>query len=567
MTVCDYLASTNGGGAERVAVEVNRRLRDEHGIELLAMGMAPRRPALRHLAFDVMKRGSWLEHHLGWRLSSGSMPSYEDTADLTPGSSMLWTGPSCDQGIGHAPTKICSQLAALERQLEQATPPKASRLRTPAEASELHGPPVASMRGESAEASGQQTPRGPRWPRASPKASRLAARGLREPAPPEPVRHEPVLIPGIDLSGLLGVQLAVAPRMAQVLARHARDFQPDLIHAHGMYFHGTVAAAAVARQLDLPFVVTAHIGSPRFLATPVRAAMAAWDTTIGRRLLSTAAVAVAVSPSVADYLVQLGFDSTHIVVAPNGVDHAVYHPAPGPPRDPSSLPGPHSGIDRASEELGTGSHGGSSSTSRVHRRRTGALEVVFVGRLMANKGPEVALAAMAAVKRSGVSAHLTVVGDGPLKSELHRRAHALGIAESTTFTGMIDDVATHLRLADVLLRPSRTEGMPLAVLEAMACGAVVVCSAVPGNLDLVRPEHNGLVFPSEDEVGAAACVCRLAVEHGLLDRLRQAAFADAAAYTWTRSAAGHLRAFEQALASPVRRRARAGADTCAAVRW
>jgi glycosyltransferase involved in cell wall biosynthesis len=99
--------------------------------------------------------------------------------------------------------------------------------------------------------------------------------------------------------------------------------------------------------------------------------------------------------------------------------------------------------------------------------------VVCVGRLAPQKGQDVLLHAWPAVRRRVPEARLVLVGDGPGLDELQRLADP-----SVIFAGRLPDVSDWLAAADVVAQPSRWEGMPLAVLEAMAAGRSVVASDI-----------------------------------------------------------------------------------------
>ncbi len=115
----------------------------------------------------------------------------------------------------------------------------------------------------------------------------------------------------------------------------------------------------------------------------------------------------------------------------------------------------------------------------------GAQVVAFVGRLSPEKAPEVLLQAA-----QGVDVSLLYAGDGPLRAALE--AEAAGTR--TRFLGFVPEVGRVLAAADVLALPSRTEGLPMAVLEAMAAGVPVVASAV-GSLPEVLGGGAGVLVP------------------------------------------------------------------------
>jgi glycosyltransferase involved in cell wall biosynthesis len=111
--------------------------------------------------------------------------------------------------------------------------------------------------------------------------------------------------------------------------------------------------------------------------------------------------------------------------------------------------------------------------------------LITVGRLIPSKRFEFAIDLLARMQ-STYKIDLKVVGDGPERSRLEARARDLPV----TFLGHISDreaLANLLRVSDVLLMPSASEGQPNAILEALACGVPVVATDIPGHHGLVGP--------------------------------------------------------------------------------
>ncbi|MFD7538195.1 glycosyltransferase family 4 protein [Streptomyces sp. NPDC059819] len=123
----------------------------------------------------------------------------------------------------------------------------------------------------------------------------------------------------------------------------------------------------------------------------------------------------------------------------------------------------------------------------------GAPLVVCVGRLCRQKGQDVLLAAWQQVREAVPDAHLVLVGDGPDLAAL--RAAAPG---SVSFVGSVGDTAFWYRAADLVVLPSRWEGMALAPLEAMACGRPVVVTDVGGSAESLPPGQAPLCLVPPD---------------------------------------------------------------------
>ncbi|NSW58762.1 MAG: glycosyltransferase [Armatimonadetes bacterium] len=124
--------------------------------------------------------------------------------------------------------------------------------------------------------------------------------------------------------------------------------------------------------------------------------------------------------------------------------------------------------------------------------------VMFVGRLTIAKGLEYLLTAATAVVRHCPTAHFVIVGDGPLRDALEKRACDLGLSSHVCFIGRRQDVLGLLQKCDIYVQPSIWEGFPNAVLEAMAMGRPVVATDVGGVPELVRNGETGLLVPAAD---------------------------------------------------------------------
>lgn len=149
---------------------------------------------------------------------------------------------------------------------------------------------------------------------------------------------------------------------------------------------------------------------------------------------------------------------------------------------------------------------------------------VCVGRVTRQKGQDVLLAAWPRVTAAFPEAQLALVGDGDLREGL-----AASAPDAVTFAGAAADVRPWLAAADVVVLPSRWEGLPLTVLEAFACGRAVVASRVPGLAEAVPPTVGALVPPDDPGALAGALALRL----GDADRCRaegEAAAAHAARF-------------------------------------
>jgi glycosyltransferase involved in cell wall biosynthesis len=129
--------------------------------------------------------------------------------------------------------------------------------------------------------------------------------------------------------------------------------------------------------------------------------------------------------------------------------------------------------------------------------------IVCVGRLARQKGQDVAIRALHQLSAPNARLRLVGPGDAVERTILEALAAHLGVGDRIEFYGPSSDPAAHMRAADVIVQPSRWEGLSLTMLEAMACGAAVVASEVPGSELLAGA---GVVVPPEDPTALARAI-------------------------------------------------------------
>ena len=149
------------------------------------------------------------------------------------------------------------------------------------------------------------------------------------------------------------------------------------------------------------------------------------------------------------------------------------------------------------------------------------LVVGATSRMYPVKGLDVLLEAFAQVLEALPEARLVLVGDGPEREGLEARARQLGIRERVIFTGFQQDVATHLRLFDVMATPSVCrESCPMSVLEGIAANLPVVASDAGGLPELVVDGETGFLVPPGEATPLAQALLRLLQNEALRSTLR-----------------------------------------------
>ncbi len=291
----------------------------------------------------------------------------------------------------------------------------------------------------------------------------------------------------VDLAarGVRVERLPMVRRIAPLTdARHLRAMErllvalaPDVVHSHSS------KAGVLARLASITTGVGARVHTPHTFAFLFEAMFSAPKRALFRRIEAALAertdAVVAVSRSEGETIRASGVvPAARLKIAPNGID-----PAPW-----AAARADRAGLAR---ELGLAAD---------------APLVLVVGLLNAAKGQDLALDALARSARR--DAVLVFAGDGEDRPALEARARDLGLVERARFLGWRDDVPRLVASADVVLLPSRWEGLPYVVLEAFAAGAAVVATPVDGARDLVVEGRTGVLAGAIEASAIAAALDR-----------------------------------------------------------
>lgn len=152
--------------------------------------------------------------------------------------------------------------------------------------------------------------------------------------------------------------------------------------------------------------------------------------------------------------------------------------------------------------------------------------IASVGRLAHEKGHDILLRAFVRVRAAAPGTRLAIVGDGPAALELRRLAVGLSLDDAVAFLGARRDVSRVVGAADLFVLPSRTEGLPVALVEAMLLGVPAVASAVDGVREVMTDGESGVLTPPDAEPLADAML-RLLRDRALAQRLAERGAAEA----------------------------------------
>jgi glycosyltransferase involved in cell wall biosynthesis len=264
-------------------------------------------------------------------------------------------------------------------------------------------------------------------------------------------------------------QACVRPAFRRAVA----EFRPDLVLGSWAYPDGW-AAVRLAHEAGLPAVVKVH-GCDVLWGLrnhPERQPRT-------RQALCRADGVVAVSRDLADEVIRFGARPDRVRVVYNGIDSAVFHPG-----------------SRADARMKLGL----SQEARI---------LLFVGSLVPVKGLDVLLDACARLRAAGEHFQCCVLGEGPLKAELVKRAADLGIADAVSFLGARPhaQLGDWYRAASVFVLPSRSEGVPGVLMEAISCGVPFVATQVGGTPEVAHL-GDGQLVPSCDPASLAAALAK-----------------------------------------------------------
>jgi sugar transferase (PEP-CTERM/EpsH1 system associated) len=305
----------------------------------------------------------------------------------------------------------------------------------------------------------------------------LVAEGLKRGEQPSVVCLERtgILAPHIEALGAhlacvhkpAGIRPATVRRLRQVFGK----LQPHVVHTHqiGALFY----AGPAAQRAGVPVVV--HTEHGKHFADRRRTR---W---LGRLAGRYADRFCCVSRDIAREVTRARIvPARKIEVVVNGVDTSRFH-RPG-------------GAEQLRHELGIPPN---------------AVVIGTVGRLNEIKRHDLLIRGFAHLATQHGDLHLLVVGDGPLRRELEQLAAAIVPPGRVHFTGYQSEPQRFLQVMNVFALTSRSEGMPLAILEAWAAGVPVVASSVGGVPELVDEGKTGLMFPCDDALALSQAIGQL----------------------------------------------------------
>lgn len=294
----------------------------------------------------------------------------------------------------------------------------------------------------------------------------LTRRTLKEMASFEEIRG--VRVYRVPPTGTNKLSLLMASlSFAYFLFKNRNNY--DIIHSHGLGWAGPVSSLVgrILRKKTIVKVATAGDISGRIVG---KKEIPRIFNMARLFFLRQASLLICISSEIFDELRSKGFSENRLIHIPNGVDVDRFKPGDGTRR---LLP-----KDR--------------------------LNIVFSGRVVYRKGIDVLLKAFKQILSCHPETHLHILGSSKLQigdafeEELRGFVRDNQLEASITFHGDVDNVEDYLKEADIFAFPSRHEGLPNALLEAMACGLPVVATSIGGVVDIVKDGINGILVKPDD---------------------------------------------------------------------
>ena len=260
--------------------------------------------------------------------------------------------------------------------------------------------------------------------------------------------------------------LIMAPGFVRRLKRLDEQYHFDIIHLQNRFFVDFDMAALYCKWKKKPFMMTIHNARPVGISLPVTVGGLAYDWLVGRWPFAMADRIIAVSEWVRGDIAKYHIDAGKIIPVHNGINVDEFRP---------------SEAKNVRTQYGIGDRP----------------MLLFVGRMITQKGIPYLIEAMPLVLKEHPEAKLFLVGRGSLLEGLKSKVASMRLEKSVIFSGYMSEemLKEAYGTCDLFVLPSVWEVLPIAVLEAMSSGKPVVCTDAGGDREMVRDGVNGYVVP------------------------------------------------------------------------
>lgn len=279
-----------------------------------------------------------------------------------------------------------------------------------------------------------------------------------------------------------GFRLRSAPLAVLRIYAFLKREKVDILHMH--MYHAALYGRIAGLLARVPVMITTDHGKGMWKKS--------WQVAFERYMVKHTALRIGVSQDIADIIRDRErVPDEKLMVVRNGVNAGRFRAGEA---------------ERASvrTELGVPEH---------------TFLVGTLARLVEPKALHVMIEAISIASENLAGIRLIIVGDGPLRAELERRASDLKVGDRVTFTGARSDIPGLLAAMDAFALSSIREGLPISLLEAMAAGKPIVATRVGGIPDVIADREDGLLVEPNDPKAFAGAICDLAADADLASRL------------------------------------------------
>ncbi|MDG6220378.1 MAG: glycosyltransferase family 4 protein [Candidatus Thermoplasmatota archaeon] len=278
----------------------------------------------------------------------------------------------------------------------------------------------------------------------------------------------------------------------EAVARLDKEHDFDFINLHGRWFPDFANSFWYAKEKGKTSVLTIHNARPVGISPMTTLGGTIYENIYGKRVMRKADHFIPVSNAVKEDLTAYGLDKNRMHVIHNGVDCDFFKPSEPIFRD---------------EWLEGADHA-----------------VMFLGRLIKQKGLDTMLKAIPIILKEHPRTRFVIVGRGNQKEFLEREIRKKGLEKNVLFPGFVEEekLASLYSSCDIYLLPSLWEVCPISLLEALGCGCACVASTAGGNPEIVSDGTNGFIFPKGEWVSQAEKINILLSDQNLRKKMGQA---------------------------------------------
>jgi len=290
-----------------------------------------------------------------------------------------------------------------------------------------------------------------------------------------------IRVKAYDLTKITGLQSAISFNLWFEAKKLINDFQPDIIHLHNRFFFTTFIGILLRKKFHLPTLVTLHLGKIDYIHGIKGYIIRKFEKFMIRLINNNSTLVTAVSHNVKDNGVSLGIKNKKCIVIPNGVDLSFF--------------------------------------KMMRTFRAKPRKIIFIGRLLANKGPQILVKSANIVRKKIPDVQFFIVGDGPLREKIEKYCDKNHLSKNIQFLGRLDDIRDKMKESDLYVRPSYLDGMPLGVLEAMAAELPVLATNIAGTKEIVQHGKTGYLVKADDEKELAEAIIELLMNPETMEKI------------------------------------------------